>query len=114
MSLLSLAVQLRGKPSIARYVERDSFSPPPEVRSAILAIDIYSKPMPSTDLLWRLARVGFASRRKQLKNNLAGGMGVTVAKASDWLEQAGLSVQARAQDLSVEDWLVLAGEAKKG
>jgi 16S rRNA A1518/A1519 N6-dimethyltransferase RsmA/KsgA/DIM1 with predicted DNA glycosylase/AP lyase activity len=58
--------------------------------------------------------VGFASRRKQLKNNLAGGMGVTVAKASDWLEQAGLSVQARAQDLSVEDWLVLAGEAKKG
>jgi 16S rRNA (adenine1518-N6/adenine1519-N6)-dimethyltransferase len=107
-SLLTLAVQLRGEPRIVRYVERDSFQPPPQVRSAIVAVDVAPGDVVASEELWRVARIGFSSRRKQLKNNLAAGFGVSVATASDWLESVGISVQARAQELSVEQWRELA------
>ncbi len=113
-SLLTLAVQLRGNPKIVRYVERDSFQPPPLVRSAIVALDVLPGSIGGSDNLWRVARIGFSSRRKQLKNNLAAGFGVTVAKASDWLEAAGVSVQARAQELTMEQWGELAQSAAAG
>lgn len=110
-SLLTLAVQLRGQPSIVRYVEPSSFQPAPKVRSAILTVDVGGRGGEQEAELWRAARVGFASRRKQLKSNLAAGFGVSVATASDWLESAGVSVQARAQDLTVEQWRDLARAA---
>lgn len=113
-SLLTLAVQLRGEPRIVRYVERDSFQPPPQVHSAIVAVDVNPGETKSGEALWRVARIGFSSRRKQLKNNLAAGFGVSVATASDWLESVGISVQARAQELSVEQWRELAERAAIG
>jgi 16S rRNA (adenine1518-N6/adenine1519-N6)-dimethyltransferase len=103
-SLLTLAVQLRGHPKIIRYVEPDSFKPQPKVRSAIVVVDVEPGKIQPSDALWRVARIGFSSRRKQLKNNLAAGLGVSVAKASDWLESIGASVQARAQELTMEQW----------
>lgn len=109
-SLLTLAVQLRGQPRIVRYVEADSFNPAPKVRSAVLAVEV-GQGSGQDEALWRVARIGFSSRRKQLKNNLAAGLGVTVATACDWLEAAGVSVQARAQELTLEQWRALAAEA---
>jgi 16S rRNA (adenine1518-N6/adenine1519-N6)-dimethyltransferase len=103
-SLLTLAVQLRGIPKIVRYVEPDSFKPQPKVRSAIVVVDVEPGKIQPNDALWRVARIGFSSRRKQLKNNLAAGLGVSVAMASDWLESIGASVQARAQELTMEQW----------
>lgn len=113
-SLLTLAVQLRGKPRIVRYVEPGSFQPPPQVRSAIVAVDVHPGETRSSEALWRVARIGFSSRRKQLKNNLAAGFGVSVATASDWIESVGASVQARAQELTMEQWQELAESATVG
>lgn len=110
MSLLSLAVQLKGEPKIISYVEPSSFWPEPKVKSAVLHIKIghqFIKSDIEEKKLWQIARIGFSSRRKQLKNNLAAGYQVSVFEASDWLEQSGLSVQCRAQELNIEQWLKL-------
>ena len=113
-SLLTLAVQLRGHPKIIRYVEPDSFKPQPKVRSAIVAVDVMEGLAAANPYgLWRVARIGFSSRRKQLKNNLAAGLGVSVVMASDWLESVGVSVQARAQELTMEQWRDLGAESSK-
>lgn len=110
MSLLSLVVQLVGKPKIVRYVEALSFWPEPQVRSAILHINILSDQLLNAEEeknVWQTARIGFSARRKQLKNNLAGGFHLSVGKISDLLEKNGISVQARPQDLTIEQWLSL-------
>jgi len=51
---------------------------------------------------WRLAKVGFSSRRKQLKNNLQSEFDQKEIK--NVLVQLGLKETVRAQELSVDDW----------
>ena len=72
MSLLALSVQLYGQPAIVRTVPASGFYPAPQVDSVILnVLDIHSFPFADVDekLFWRVARIGFAARRKQLHNN---------------------------------------------
>ena len=44
MRLLSVGVQLYGRPRIAGYINPGSFRPAPKVTSAIVRIDVYPKP----------------------------------------------------------------------
>lgn len=117
MSLLGLSVQLYGRPRIVRLVGRDCFWPSPAVDSAVLAIDRICPPPeflpPSSGpalerRLWQLARIGFAARRKQLQNNLSSGLHLDKKVVAGHLERLGIAPLARAQDLTVENWLDLA------
>lgn len=107
MSLLALMLQTQSEVSIAREVSAELFYPQPEVDSAVLHIDL-SRPNPAYSALtddqkkrfWRLAKRGFSSKRKQLKNN--------VPDEVENLEKAGIGAQARAQELSVAQWALLA------
>ena len=111
MSLLSLAVQFYGRPEIVDFVSRKSFWPVPEVDSVIIKITPKEAgeisrltPGAGEKEFFRLARIGFSSRRKQLQNNLANGLGMENKKIKKILEKLGLNPLVRAQDLSVEDW----------
>ncbi len=115
MSLLSLSVQLYGDPSYLFTVPSESFWPAPKVDSAVLYIKyIQEKPrytIADIDTFWRIARIGFSSPRKQIHNNLVAGLS---KENRDAIEQAlavvGISPRARAQELSVEDWVKLTHE----
>lgn len=110
MSLLSVSVQLYGRPTILARVPARSFSPPPKVESAILRIDVHSKPpvaVPEADF-FPVVRAGFTSRRKQLHNALAHALDFAPGEAQAVLAEAGISPQRRAQTLSVEEWAALA------
>ena len=48
-SVLSIAVQFYGKPSIVTNVPAASFFPAPEVDSAVVKIDVYKKPPVAVD-----------------------------------------------------------------
>lgn len=91
MSLLSVAVQFYADAKIIDYVSKKSFYPQPKVDSAI--IKIVPKPIPkiNTEKFFNLVRKGFSSKRKMLKNNL----GIDIGS------------KARAQELSIDDWLNL-------
>ncbi len=108
MSLLSVSIQVYGRPEIVARVPARSFYPPPEVDSALLRIAVY--PHPAVDFgtdregFFRLVRAGFSTRRKQLVNSLANGLGSPKAETLALLEKAGIAPQRRAETLALEEW----------
>jgi 16S rRNA (adenine1518-N6/adenine1519-N6)-dimethyltransferase len=110
MSLLALSVQLYGTVSIAARLPAEAFYPQPEVSSAVLRIEVHPSPRVAKSRagpLFRLARAGFAQRRKKLRNALAAGLAVRPEQAEGWLQAAGIDPDRRAQTLAIEDWLRL-------
>lgn len=110
MSLLSVAVQLYGKPRLLFRVPPSAFRPPPKVRSAVVRIDVAPDlrvRVDDTDAFFNLVRGGFSTRRKQLRNSLAVGLNVAPGAADDWLADAGIDATLRPQALSLEQWASL-------
>jgi 16S rRNA (adenine1518-N6/adenine1519-N6)-dimethyltransferase len=60
------------------------------------------------ETFFRLARAGFSTRRKQLRNALANGLGIEPPAASELLARAGIDGTRRAQELSLDEWAALA------
>lgn len=109
MSLLSLMVQYYSDARIAFLVPREAFEPEPAVESAVIHL-IPKRVFDGTAdrTLFRLARAGFAARRKTLVNNLSSSLGMSREKIEALLIEQGLRTDIRAQALSVSDWEKLA------
>ncbi len=108
MSLLSLSVQMYGVPSVLLHVPKRAFWPQPEVDSAVLAVtDVHEGPENAKEI-FRLARMAFAGKRKQLHNTLAAGFHRSGAEIIPLLQSAGIAETTRPQELSVEGWARLA------
>lgn len=111
MSLLSLSVQIFGIPSIQAHISAGSFFPVPSVESAVVRIDMQRHPYVrdgDVDKIFKLARAGFAQKRKQLKNSLAHGLPLDRERAEQLLLSCGIDPRTRAQTLGVEQWASLA------
>lgn len=105
MSTLSISVQLYGEPEIVDIVKSNSFFPSPKVDSAILKIsNIKESEDFEEKAFFRCVNIGFASKRKTLLNNLSAGYHLDKKTVSDIIINMGLSLDARAQELSVEEW----------
>jgi 16S rRNA (adenine1518-N6/adenine1519-N6)-dimethyltransferase len=107
MSILSISVQLYGKPSIVDYVPARSFYPAPKVDSAIVRIETYDHPAVEVDdvaQFFELVRGGFSAPRKQLHNSLAQGLDIRPEEAAALLAGVGIDQKRRAQTLSLEEW----------
>ncbi len=107
MSLLSVAVQFYGKPSLVSYVPARSFYPIPKVDSAILSIEVYERPqveVADIGFFFRVVRAGFSAPRKQLRNAMAQGLSLSPGQAVEILLQAGASPKRRAETLSIAEW----------
>ena len=116
MNLLALSVQVYGEPEIIKRIPASSFYPKPKVDSAVIRIDAHSSPLvDELDIshFFRIAKAGFSQKRKQLKNSLSGGLGLTSSLAVQYLQMAGIDPTARAQELSIEDWTRLASVIEK-
>ena len=110
MSLLSVSVQLYGKPTLMSKVGAGCFYPAPNVDSAILKIDVYPKPIVATvDItgFFDIVRAGFSANRKQLPNSLSNGLKVPKTDVIPLLEQAGIDPKRRAETLTIDEWGVL-------
>jgi 16S rRNA (adenine1518-N6/adenine1519-N6)-dimethyltransferase len=89
------------------------FSPPPQVDSAVIQL----RPRPFAQVaeqpqwLDKLVRMGFSSRRKMLRNNLqsaiAGNPEENRDRIGNLLTKLGLTSEARAENLSVGQWVEL-------
>lgn len=111
MSLLSLAVQLYSQAKIVRHVSAKAFWPVPKVESSIIQMDnvglVNTLSSDQDKLLWQIAKFGFASKRKQLHNNVANGLRCENQVIKDFIIKIGLDEKTRAQQLSVKDWIDL-------
>jgi 16S rRNA (adenine1518-N6/adenine1519-N6)-dimethyltransferase len=104
---LSVRVQYLAACELICTVPPQAFQPPPKVESAV--VRLWPRPYPklAQDPRWleHLVTLGFASRRKMLRNNLKAIVDleqITVA-----FEQLSVHPQVRAEDLSVDQWVAL-------
>jgi 16S rRNA (adenine1518-N6/adenine1519-N6)-dimethyltransferase len=107
---VSVKVAYWAEAAIAGRVSPEVFHPRPRVESVLVTIRRRQAPAVDPDYvkaaeLFGLVRAGFATRRKMLRNSLAGVVDVTA------FDRAGVSPQSRPEELGVEEWARLAHEA---
>ncbi len=102
---LSVKVAFHATARIAGIVPPSVFLPRPNVDSALVEIVRHSEPIDAVinqKELFSLVRMGFAKRRKMLRGSLAGRV------SPEQFEEADIAPTARAEELSVHDWMRLA------
>lgn len=102
---LSVKVAFHGTARIAGIVPPTVFLPKPNVDSALVEIVRHKEPIDAVinqKELFSLVRMGFAKRRKMLRGSLAGRV------TPEQFEEADIAPTARAEELSVHDWMRLA------
>ena len=111
---ITVGINLRGKASIIKRVPREMFSPPPNVDSAVVRIDMEKDKFLDADFtaVRNVVRCAFSSRRKMLVNNLMNGFKLSRAQAEQALTNANVSLTARGETLSAQDYVNLANELK--
>src|SRR5213082_237726 len=104
--VLTLLVQLQHRVEYLRKVPSSVFLPKPEVDSALVRISERDpRELPACDhkAFQKLVRRGFSQRRKQLGKLIR-------EELPDWEDKAvelGLNTRARAEELSLEQWIAL-------
>lgn len=104
---LSVRVQYLANCEWVCGVPAKAFQPPPKVDSAVVRIvpRLIEPAANNPKQLDTLVKLGFATRRKMLRNNLQSL--IDRESLSALLEDLGLNPQSRAEDLSVADWVAL-------
>jgi 16S rRNA (adenine1518-N6/adenine1519-N6)-dimethyltransferase len=113
-SILSISVKAFGTPKLVATVPRGAFTPPPNVDSAILSIeDISDRRFTGKGLeikrFFEILKSGFAHKRKMAIRNLETALGGKDASQKTWSE-TGIDEKERAENISLEQWLNLAGQ----
>lgn len=107
-SILSISVKAFGTPKLIATVSAGSFSPKPNVDSAILAITNLSRKTLSIKKekqFFEYVKQGFSQKRKQLVSTLSPLMDRESIVA--FLLSRKLPATARAEELRVDDWVAL-------
>jgi len=130
MSILAVSVQFYAKPEILFYVPKNSFWPRPKVDGAVLRISRICTNLPriDTNLFFKIVRAGFSQPRKQLVNNLAKMLALSLPNevkldkpsqilrnktwagkegVKKWLLKNKINPTQRAETLEIKDWLNL-------
>jgi 16S rRNA (adenine1518-N6/adenine1519-N6)-dimethyltransferase len=100
----SVKVAYRASAEVVGRVPPIVFIPPPRVESVLVRLRRLPGPPVEADpaALFRLVEAGFRQRRKMLRRSLAGLVGPGA------FERAGVRPEARAEELTLEDWARLA------
>lgn len=104
---LSVRVQYLATCELVCDVPAKAFSPPPKVDSAVVRLRPrrIDPSASNPQQLETLVKLGFASKRKMLRNNLKSI--IESDRLTHLLEQLDINPQARAEDLSVSEWVTL-------
>lgn len=110
---LSVFVQSFAEARIVRRVPARAFRPAPKVGSAVVALRTHARP--AFEPLERHAFLRFVSnvfrhRRKQLRGALGHEAGVAPDAAEAALRACGIDPKRRAEELTLGEWVALAGE----
>jgi len=91
-----------------------AFYPSPQVTSAVVRLSPRPPVQPAHDPQWlqQLISLGFSNRRKMLYNNLDSV--IERSQLSQILQDLGINPQARAEALSVAQWVELANATRAG
>ena len=108
---VSAAVRYYAVPEILFDVGRESFLPAPNVDSAVIRLNIPEKPLYAVrdeKQFFRTVQAAFAQRRKTVVNSVSATLEIPKAELAEKMEAAGLSPQARAEQLTMDELVRLA------
>lgn len=109
-SLSAVAAQVYHEVSLGAVVPAEFFTPPPKVDSQVVILVRRTEPLALTAeqaAFFRLVKAGFVAKRKKLRSSLAGGLHLEKTAVEQLLADAGIPESARAEDLSIAQWLTL-------
>lgn len=102
---VSAAVQYYAEPEILFQVSRGSFMPAPNVDSAVIRLNVREQPpvrLFDEAYFFRLIKAAFGQRRKTALNAVSAGLGLPKAQVAAAMEQAGIPLNARAEQLTLK------------
>ena len=108
-------VALRGECKIVERVDREKFTPRPNVDSAVVRIDLADKRLDVEDveLYKKTVKTAFSSRRKTLENNLVNGFSLSREEAKSVIADCGFDGAVRGEALSPEEFALLSNRLGK-
>lgn len=104
---LSVFVNFYSRPEILLKVPKTVFMPQPKIDSSVIKLNI-KKELPDLDRekFFQVVKAAFSKRRKTILNSLSTyGFNLDKEDIRKALEEAEISPQARAEDLSLEDFI---------
>jgi 16S rRNA (adenine1518-N6/adenine1519-N6)-dimethyltransferase len=109
---LTIRVQYLAECEYICTVPAKAFHPAPKVDSAVVRLTPRKLEQVADDPKWleTLVKLGFAAKRKMLRNNLQSV--VERDRMNEIMEQLGMNPQDRAEDLSVQQWVALSKQIK--
>ena len=116
LSVLSIASQIYADCELGQFVPQELFTPPPKFDSKLLILKIIEKNKLelfneknnlkiSEKQFFRVIKAGFAARRKKILKALSANLALSKEQTIEILAQAKVSPDARAQELTIENWL---------
>ena len=112
---LSVWCQAHGRVTDKVSVAPEAFVPRPDVRSTVLKIELYEKPLVAADevpLLRGLVRAAFGQRRKTLRNALSSWLNQDREAIAGFLRSQGIDPRRRGETLSVDEFIKLGRSLK--
>lgn len=110
MSILAASAQIFADVQLGDTVPAALFTPPPKVDSAVVILKTRQQPLvreADEKAFFRVVKAGFSAKRKMLRSSLSGGLAISKEEAERYLGVANIRTDARAEDLSITDWLRL-------
>ena len=112
---VTVAVRYYSEPKVLFNVSRGSFMPAPNVDSCVIRLDVKENtPEGVTDeaFFFKTVRAAFSQRRKTLVNSAASGLSVDKGLVSKALENCGLSLTVRPEQLTMEQFAAFSESLK--
>jgi len=114
-SSLSIYVQYRFKPEILFTIKPTSFFPRPDVRSAVVRLQVLERSglrIEDEGLFFQTIRAAFGQRRKTLRRSLRTIPGLTPDTIGELDRTSGVGLDKRPEDISIEDFANLSNAIK--
>lgn len=116
LSVLSIASQIYADCELGQVVPRELFTPPPKVDSQVVILKILEKnklecfndqnnTKISEKQFFRIVKAGFTARRKKILKALSANLALSKEQTIEILVQAKVLPDARAQELTIKNWL---------
>lgn len=110
---LSVLIQYYAEPTWGFTVPPSAFTPPPKVDSAVIRLD-WKPDVADSPAFTDFVHRAFGSRRKKLVNNLSAILpGRTKDDLTDILRRAGVSIDVRAETLTIDEFLRVYNQASE-
>lgn len=106
---ITVGINLRGSAKMIKFVPREMFTPPPNVDSAVVKIDIDKSKYINEDLVKvrEVVKKAFMNRRKMLVNNLMNFYKKSRNEVEEILQKCNIDLTARGETLTEQDFINL-------